>query len=61
MNFDRIGDDLAKAYVEGYQKGLEEGYKKALKEQVPIENVACDDEGNCIPSTVLESFREEAW
>ena len=24
MNFDRIGDELAKAYEDGYQKGLEE-------------------------------------
>jgi uncharacterized protein YabN with tetrapyrrole methylase and pyrophosphatase domain len=24
MNFDRIGDDLAQAYEDGYQKGLEE-------------------------------------
>lgn len=69
MNFDRIGDDLGKACAEGYKKGLEEGYKKGLeeayqkvlKEQVPIENVTCDDEGNCIPSTVLESFKEETW
>ena len=24
MNFDRIGDDLAQAYEDGYQKGLKE-------------------------------------
>ena len=61
MNFDRIGDDLGKAYEEGYKKGLEEGYQKAIKEQDPVKHENCDDEGNCIPSTVLESFKEETW
>ena len=27
MNFDRIGDDLAQAYEDGYQKGLKENKK----------------------------------
>lgn len=61
MNLDRIGDDLGKAYEEGYQKGLEEGYQKVLKEQIPGEHENCDDKGSCIPSTVLESFKEETW
>ena len=61
MNSDRIGDDLAKAYEEGYKKGLEDGYQKGLEAQDPMEHETCDDDGSCIPSTVLESFREEAW
>ena len=61
MQIDRIGDDLAKAYEEGYQKGFEHGYQKGLEEQDPMEYENCDDEGNCIPSTVLESFKEETW
>ena len=61
MNVDRVGDELAKAYEEGYQKGIEDGYQKALKEQVPMENETCDDEGNCVSSTVLESFKEDVW
>ena len=61
MNFDRIGDDLAKAYEEGYHKGFEDGYEKGLEEQKLVEHENCDDKGNCIPSTVLESFQEETW
>ena len=61
MNFDRIGDDLGKACVEGYKKGLEEGYRKGLENQNLVERETCDDEGSCISSTVLKSFREETW
>ena len=60
MNFDRIGDDLAKAYEEGYHKGFEDGYEKGLEGQKVVDE-NCDDKGNCIPSTVLESFQEETW
>ena len=31
MNFDRIGDELAKAYEDGYRKGLEENKKNNYK------------------------------
>lgn len=70
MNLDRIGDDLAKAYEEGYQKGLEDAAENIARavllqgkmEQKPLEHeMTCEDEGNCIPSTVLGSFREETW
>lgn len=31
MNLDRVGDDLAEAYEDGYQKGLEENKKNNQK------------------------------
>ena len=70
MQIDRIGDDLAKAYKDGYQKGLEELAQyiahalllQGKTEQKPVEHeLTCEDDGTCIPSTVLGSFREETW
>ena len=70
MNFDRIGDELAKAYKDGYQKGLEDAVEYIARdwllqgktEQEPVEQErTCEDEGTCVPSTVLGSFREETW
>lgn len=43
------------------KKGLEDGYKKGLEEQELVEHENCGDEGNCVPSTVPGSFREETW
>lgn len=32
-----------------------------IEKQEPLEQETCDDEGNCIPSTVFESFKEDVW
>ena len=40
---------------------FEEAASEGETEQDPVEHENCDDKGNCIPSTVLESFQEETW
>lgn len=33
-----------------------------IEKQEPVkQEMTCEDDGTCVPSTVLESFREETW
>ena len=63
VQMERVDDVSALSETARGTGGFEStGMREVLPQrETEQEDVTCDDKGNCIPSTVLESFREEAW